>query len=156
MLASRSCRTPNSKASTSSASGLTQFLDATWLEQACRPSTYLNQTAKENGFVGGDNKVVLTRRSALLNLRFDPILSIVAAEEYGLFNLNELEKAGSIEDDLGDDEKAYLAHHEGLAGAKAYIANTASYSFAKLATQVGQPQAQFLTQNAHGDTTRAY
>jgi len=149
----------NSTASTSSAAGLTQFLAATWLAHATKSGTLLNQTAKAKGFVSTANQVVPGREKDLLALRFDPELSIVSAAEYGSFNLNALIKDGLVDDQLGDDEKAhyiYLAHHEGLGGAKAFLRGTSSYTFSDLARQVGRSKAQAYVDAANGDTTRAF
>ena len=150
---------PNSRATGSSASGLTQFLDSTWIGEACRTGTYLNQTAKIKNYISGDSKIIAGCEVALLQLRFDPELSIIAAAEFGKANLKGLEQEGLIADEIGDDDRArfmYLAHHEGLAGAKAYLRGTAQYTFASLKIQVGAQRAQALTDAAGGDTTKAY
>jgi peptidoglycan hydrolase-like protein with peptidoglycan-binding domain len=149
----------DSKAETSSAAGLTQFLSATWLGEARKARTLLNERAKEKGYVTATNAIAAGREEDLLALRFDPELSIVAAAEYGLANLNALIKAGLVEADIGDDDKArfiYLAHHEGLGGAQAFLRGSIGYSFGDLARQVGQSRAQILADAAGGDTTRAY
>lgn len=149
----------DSKAGTSSAAGLTQFLDTTWLGEAKKGQTLLNGCGREKGLVTAANAIVAGREAELLALRFDPRLSIVAAAEYGLFNLNALIKADLVDDEIGDDEKArfiYLAHHEGLGGAKAFLKGTKAYSFSDLVTQVGQSKAQAFVNKANGDTTLAY
>lgn len=149
----------NSTASTSSAAGLTQFLAGTWLDQAKRQDTLLNAIGKAKGYVTATDDVASGRKDDLLSLRFDPELSIVTAAEYGLFNLDALVKAGLVDDEIGDDEKArflYLAHHEGLPGAKAFLGGTDSHTFSDLAKQVGGGRAQRYVNEASGDTTRAY
>ncbi|MGF3022359.1 peptidoglycan-binding protein [Methylobacterium aquaticum] len=149
----------DSKAGTSSAAGLTQFIESTWLGEAERPQTLLNEVGRAEGLVTAANAIVAGRKAELLALRFDPRLSIVAAAEYGMFNLDALMKAGLVDNEIGDDEKArfiYLAHHEGLSGAKAFLKGTKAYSFSDLVTQVGASKAQALVNAANGDTTLAY
>ncbi|UHC20419.1 peptidoglycan-binding protein (plasmid) [Methylobacterium currus] len=149
----------DSKAGTSSAAGLTQFLNATWLGEAKKAHTLLNEQGRAKGLVTAANSIVVGREAELLALRFDPRLSIVAAAEYGLFNLNALIKADLVEEEIGDDEKArfiYLAHHEGLSGAQAFLKETKVYSFSDLVTQVGQSKAQAFVNAANGNTTLAY
>ncbi|WP_081629234.1 DUF2272 domain-containing protein [Methylopila sp. M107] len=148
----------DSKASTSSASGLTQFLDATWLAQATTAGSYLNETARWLGLVSADDKVV--GKSKLLKLRFDPEQSIVAAAEYGAANLKILAGKGLLEPGLDDDGKAklmYLAHHEGPGGAAKFLKNeiSESKSASLLKTQVGQAKATALTAAA-GSAKKAY
>ncbi|WP_293864469.1 peptidoglycan-binding domain-containing protein [uncultured Alsobacter sp.] len=149
----------NSKAPSSTAAGLTQFLADTWKGEARRPNTLLNERARSLGLVDDANAVVAGQEQRLLNLRFDPELSIVAAAEYGRANLDALVAAGLVEDGLGDDERArfiYLAHHEGLAGAKAFLTNRASYSYSDVVRQVGKDKAKVIVDKAGGDTTAAY
>lgn len=150
----------NSKAPKSTAVGLTQFLEDTWIGEARRRSTLLNERARSLGLVDAANAVVAGQKQRLLDLRFDPELSIVAAAEYGRANLDALVAAGLVEDGLGDDERArfiYLAHHEGLAGAKAFLTNKASYSYSDIVRQVGnENKARVLVDKAGGDTTAAY
>ncbi len=149
----------NSRATTSSAAGLTQFLKGTWITHAKTKNTLLNQVGKAKGYVTAGNQVAAGKEPALLDLRFNPELSIVSAAEYGLSNLTGLIEAGLVDEDIGDDEKAqfiYIAHHEGLDGAKGFLSGTKSYSFANLVTQVGNPSAQAYVNAADGDTTKAY
>jgi hypothetical protein len=149
----------NSAAPGSSAVGLTQFLEDTWIDQAKRSGTILNQEAKTKGDITTGNEVADGRRAALLDLRLDPRLSIVTAAEYGLFNLNGLIKADVIDDSVGDDDKArfiYIAHHEGLSGATGFLKGTTLYTFSDLVKQVGRSKAQQYVDIAGGDTTKAY
>jgi hypothetical protein len=62
--------------SSTSASGLTQFLEGTWCEMACRPGKVLNKAARQKGMVTSKNQVAPNMREGLLALRFDP-MSIV-------------------------------------------------------------------------------
>jgi hypothetical protein len=145
--------------SSTSASGLTQFLEDTWCDMARRPGKVLNKAARQNGMVNGANQVVANMRKGLLALRFDPTMSIVTGAEYGFDNLNALIKDKLVESDIGDDDRAwhiYLAHHEGLAGAEHFLRNDQTISFPKLVQQVGLARANQLVFAAGGDVTIAY
>ena len=138
----------------SSALGLTQFLRDTWLAEAKRKGTLLNEKASALG---------LDER-ALLALRRDPLVSITAAAEYALANLAQLAKEGvtpesltagnfplmSKDDAEGNKAKlAYLAHHEGFAGALAVVRGTLKETRAEslLRTNTGK-RADELRANA--------
>ncbi len=139
--------------------GLTQFLEATWCDMACRPGKVLNKAARQNNMVTSNNQVVGNMRKGLLALRFDPTMSIVTAAEYGADNLNALIKDKLVESDIGDDDRAwhiYLAHHEGLAGAEHFLRNDETIPFSKLVEQVGTARANQLVLAAGGDVTIAY
>jgi len=119
----------NSKAGSTTASGLTQFLKRTWLGEAVRRGGLLNVEAKAAGVVSAQDKVVDEAR--LLGLRFDPRLSILAGADYGRANLASMKAAGVVGADVGPAglaKLAYLAHHEGpgtavklLKGNMAYV-----------------------------------
>ena len=148
----------SSNASTS-AGGLTQFLESTWCDMACRPGKVLNKAARQNNMVTGNNQVVANMRKGLLALRFDPTMSIVTAAEYGADNLSALIKDQLVDSSIGDDDRAwhiYLAHHEGLAGAEHFLRNDETIPFDKLVSQVGTARANQLVLAAGGDVTIAY
>jgi len=150
---------PRSFNSDSGATGLTQFIRGTWLDHARNSTTLLNKVARDKGLVTALNAIVGARETELLDLRFDPVLSIVAAAEYGLANLRTLIGAGLIPDSVGDDGKArfmYLAHHEGAAGARAFLRHENSADLGKFADQVGPQRAGMLTEAAGGDVALAY
>lgn len=119
---------PNSQASTSSARGLTQFTDDTWIAQARVRGSYLNEAALQRGFIRPrNNSFEIVNRTALLALRDDPTLSIVSAAEHGRDNLARLERNGFLPANLSDDEKAkymYYAHHEGYGGAIRHLTDS--------------------------------
>ncbi|MBZ9814748.1 peptidoglycan-binding domain-containing protein [Mesorhizobium sp. CA7] len=149
----------NSQADSSSAAGLTQFLEDTWLAHSRTDGMTLNQVCKEKLYLSTANEIVNGKRGDILQLRFDPDLSIISAAEYGSLNLNVLIRQGLVDDDVGDDEKArsiYLAHHEGPAGAQAFLKGTDTYTFSDLRKQVGPVKAQLYVNDAGGDATRAY
>lgn len=121
---------PASKATTSSATGLTQFLKGTWNQMALKKGTLLHQEALDSGYIQQTGKtfgIVPGKGDELLAMRTDPRMSIITGAEYAQGNLEELRKAGFITDATTDDEKArlaYLAHHEGLGGAKDFLRGT--------------------------------
>jgi len=150
---------PKSNNTSTSAGGLTQFVEGTWCDMAKRPGKLLNKTARQNGMVTSSNQLVANMTKGLLALRFDPTLSIVTAAEYGLDNLNALIKDQLVDSNIGDDDRAwhiYLAHHEGLAGAEHFLRNDQAIPFSKLVQQVGTARANQLVVAAGGDVTIAY
>lgn len=136
----------------SGAAGLTQFLKGTWLNEAMRPGTFLNQKAMEQGWVrmeqdakgrqhplfvlasGKTTSEPFAKRhlhdanvQALLAQRFDAGWSINAAADYGARNLALLGKAGFKLDGLSAGERAklmYLMHHEGEGNGPRFIQGT--------------------------------
>ncbi|WP_084581871.1 LysM peptidoglycan-binding domain-containing protein [Sphingomonas azotifigens] len=118
----------NSKAGTSSATGLTQFLTGTWIGEATRPGSLLNQEAKALGLVGSDNRVA--DRAGLLAARNDPRLSILAGADYARHNVAALRDSGHVPADASPAaiaKYAYIAHHEGLGGARGLIDGEMGY-----------------------------
>ncbi|TDR89777.1 peptidoglycan-binding protein [Enterovirga rhinocerotis] len=150
---------PRSLNAGSGAAGLTQFLASTWIDQAGRSGTILRSHCQREGLVDAQGIVVAGRRDALLELRFDPTLSIVAAAEYGAANLRVLVARGLAAPDEPDDRKAwlmYLAHHEGPGGAAGFLGGSRRYSLDDLRGQVGATRAQQLAERAGGDANKAY
>ena len=150
---------PKSANSSSGAAGLTQFIEATWCEMACKAGTRLNAVAQQKAFVSANGEIAAGRKGALLDLRFDPTLSIDTAAEYGLANLALLQKDKLVPADAGDDERAwfmYLAHHEGPAGAEQFLRKQGTVAFDKFVAQVGQDRASEMVSAAQGDVTLAY
>jgi murein DD-endopeptidase MepM/ murein hydrolase activator NlpD len=138
----------------SSARGMTQFLDDTWIGVAWQRNSHLNQKARERNwvkdesgrqvFVLADGKTLnssskirqkISSRAtssdanvqALLNLRLDAECAINAAVDYGLQNLAQLESSGFKFSTINDGEKAkffYLTHHLGSGDAVKFIMNS--------------------------------
>ncbi len=143
---------PNSKATTSSAQGLTQFLNGTWKEMAMRPDTALHKAALDAGYIKPQGKgfeVVPGKQDELLGMRTNADMSILTGAEYAKGNLDALKKAGFITDATTDDEKArlaYLAHHEGIGGAKDFLRGTIpeERAHALLKANVGEKRAEEL------------
>lgn len=123
---------PKSKAPPpGTAAGLTQFLDGTWLGMAADSNSLVGQhvAAKYPNVKPKDLSTLFSKNSYIkqevLDLRFNPEMSIDAAGAYARANLNELQKYVPSSSQLQDAEAlaklAYLLHHEGLAGAKTII-----------------------------------
>jgi murein DD-endopeptidase MepM/ murein hydrolase activator NlpD len=167
----------NAKASSSSASGLTQFLNLTWLQVATDKRSLVNQKLKkDNGYeqVNGrwDGKVYSIygkkgdeesriQPSLILPWRFIPEYSIDAAAVYGLINIEQLAKKGLNSSGLAPEDLAklmYLTHHEGSGGAIAVIKGTLSESRAEelLPVQVTSKKAKELAARFNQNYVNAY
>lgn len=149
---------PNSKAGTSSASGLTQFLDGTWRGEAQRAGGLLNAEAKALGLVSAANTIL--NGAKLLQLRFDPRMSILAGADFARNNIAAMRKAGVIGnsiDPAGLAKLAYLAHHEGAPGAIKFLKGDMSYVKQALfnANVAASNRASFMTRGG-GNLGRAY
>lgn len=193
----------------SSAAGMTQFLNTTWLEETFREGTYLNEQARRRGVLADKPKrnvlmnieyhpqthqpiilpmfeiepdnwwtqqQIINNRllrgatpyppqatkalQAWLNLRFEPEFIIMAAVDYGLYNLARLQAAGYNVDTLNDAEKAklfYLTHHLGLRDARKFINKTITEENAHklLVAQVGEKKAAVHAEK-HGGYTEGH
>jgi murein DD-endopeptidase MepM/ murein hydrolase activator NlpD len=171
----------NAKAESSSAAGLTQFLNRTWLEVATDRRSAVNQTLKArfgfeqvNGeWTGSDKnkkysihgktgtKKTPIAANSILPWRFQPAYSIDAAAVYGLINLDYLSKAGLRVDSLAPEDLAklmYLAHHEGGSGAATILKGelTEERAMELLPVQVGAEAAAGLAARHGGKYVRAY
>jgi hypothetical protein len=143
----------------SGAAGLTQFLASTWSGHAQNPSHLLNSRGKELGFINSSNGIISGRKDDLLKLRFDPLLAIMSAAEFGVENLKRLSIAGVLPNDLTDDTRArymYLGHHEGPGGAVGFLNGNKTYTRANLVKQVGGTLADKYIAKAGGNTSAAY
>lgn len=123
---------PKSKAPPpGTAAGLTQFLDGTWLGMAADSNSLVGQyvAAKYPNVKPKDLSVYFEKnrhiKQEVLDLRFNPEMSIDAAGAYARANLKGLQKdvprVGQLQDAEALAKLAYLLHHEGLAGAKTII-----------------------------------
>lgn len=134
------------------AGGLTQFLVGTWLHQAALKGSYLSQkvAAEEERL-----NLKTLPKSDILAMRLDPETSIHVAADYASQNLASLVKSGvnvTVAADVDKMKLAYLAHHEGAAGAAAIINGTLSDERADKLLQ-----SQFRTKNDDGkDKADAY
>lgn len=96
---------PTVKAKTSSATGLFQFIDSTWMGM-------VNKHGAKYGIDTDQDK------QSLLNLRKDPALSSFMAAEFAKDNKTHLEK--TVGGDIGNTE-LYFAHFMGAGGASAFL-----------------------------------
>jgi hypothetical protein len=115
----------DAKASTSSAEGLFQFTEGTWLDMMRRHGAQYGQgvlAAQIGSDAAGRPSVAdPAQRKAILDLRRDPALSAAFAAEYARSNKGEVEKA------LGRSAGAtdlYLAHFLGPTGAGNFLKAT--------------------------------
>lgn len=108
----------NSKANSSTAAGLTQFLDGTWLAM-CKDKTSL-----VGQYVLANPKLSKLQK---LNLRFNAEMAIDAAAAYAI---NNFKASGLPYQNLTEPSSmakfAYLLHHEGSTGGKNFVLNTLS------------------------------
>jgi len=108
----------NSKASSSSAAGLTQFLDGTWLSMCKDKTCLVGQYVLENP---------KSSKAQKLNLRFNAEMAIDAAAAYAISNFKA---SGLPYQNLTEPSSmakfAYLLHHEGPTGGKKFVLNTLS------------------------------
>jgi len=112
----------NAKSTTSSAAGLFQFVDSTWLDLVRRFGDRYGagQLAHAIGEDSGGKAVVsdpATRRQ-ILALRDDPALSAALAGEYTRLNKSEVEQALGHKVQRAD---LYMAHFLGASGASAFL-----------------------------------
>ena len=96
---------PTVKAKTSSATGLFQFIDSTWMDM-------IDRHGDKHGIKTDQN------RQDLLNLRKDPTIASVMAAEFASDNKSYLEK--TVGGDVGETE-LYFAHFMGAGGASAFL-----------------------------------
>lgn len=113
---------PDAKAGTSSAAGLFQFIDSTWLDMVRRfGAKYgIGALAQQIGSDGNGRPVVTTPavRRQILELRNDPQLSASLAGEYNRLNKTEVERA--LGHSVGPAD-LYMAHFLGAAGATTFL-----------------------------------
>lgn len=129
----------------SSALGLGQFLQRSWVGEAERDGTFLHRLAADRGWLGADGHIAPAARAALLVLRAEPTASIEATADYARANLDQLRRRGI---DAGDDvgavaRTAWLAHHLGPGDARRFLAGGLGEERAAhlLAAQVGVASA---------------
>ena len=146
-----------------SARGATQFLERTWLGEAQRPGTYLNEEARRRGLVDAEHRLVAGRTAELLELRFDNTVCVVAAAEYDAHELAGLQEAEPllVPREMTDRQRAqylYLVHHEGGEGAGQILSHTLgdSRALVLLASNVPDPAAREALLVRHGSPAAAY
>lgn len=124
---------PKAKAATSSAAGLFQFIEQTWLEAVRKfgPAHGLGAYAADIA-VGENGRLAVSdpaRRKEILDLRFDPEKAAALAGELAR------ENQGALERTLGravDAAELYAAHFLGAGGAKTLLSADAAADAAAL------------------------
>ncbi|MBF7693313.1 peptidoglycan DD-metalloendopeptidase family protein [Acinetobacter pollinis] len=170
---------PKSKAPPpGTAAGLTQFLDGTWLGMAADPNSLVGQyvATKYPNVKPKDLSAFLKKNSHIkqqvLDLRFNPEMSIDAAGAYARANLKGLQKyvpsVGQLQDAEALAKLAYLLHHEGLAETKTIIKDnlTETRAYELLNTQLVYTNKKtkelvtkrrdILLKRYHNDPIKAY
>lgn len=112
---------PSAKASTSSASGLFQFINQTWLRMIKdKGASYgLGQEAAAISLKNGKADVAdPAMREKILNLRHDPVLASAMAAEFTRDNKDYLDAA--VGGRIGSTE-LYMAHFLGAGGAAKFL-----------------------------------
>jgi hypothetical protein len=113
---------PDSKARTSSAEGLFQFIESTWLEVLRRYGPKNGYVAEAEAIHTVEGRPVVSDekdRERILSLRSIPYLSALMAGE--MINTHRETLAGKVERDLSFSE-LYMAHFLGLNGASRFVA----------------------------------
>jgi hypothetical protein len=108
---------PNAKASTSSASGPFQFVNATWLRMVEKYGD--NVGLSDQAAALRENKLDATGKADVLALRNDVAISGKMAAHFALDNAKALASSGLT--NIGPTE-LYLAHFLGASGAKEFLA----------------------------------
>lgn len=119
--AAESSFNPDARAATSSARGLYQFIESTWLDMVKRHGDKygLGDMAAD---IGPGGKVAdPARRTEILEMRNDPAIAASMAAEFAAGNKAYLEKTlGPDHGDIGPTE-LYFAHFMGAGGASQFL-----------------------------------
>ncbi len=109
---------PDAKAKTSSATGLYQFIESTWLSMVKDHGAKYGLGAYASK-ISDDGRVASSSdRQAILALRKDPKIASYMAAEYAKENQDHLKR--SVGGDIGSTE-LYLAHFMGPGGASKFL-----------------------------------
>ena len=117
---------PNARAPTSSATGLYQFIDSTWLQTLDRhgASFGMDDAADAIHISGGRAKVGHpATREAILAMRYDPQVSALMAGALAQDNAQVLQSVLGREPDSAE---LYLAHFLGAGGASNFLSRMAA------------------------------
>ena len=138
--------------------GLMQFLPGTWIGEANRRGSFLNGVASRLGYLDRQGHLIPGRARQFLAIRNNPSASIWAGADYAAHNLAILQSQGFIRDQspAALARYAYLAHHEGLGGARSFLRG-AGNNYERAFRQNVSPaaRARYLAAN-NNDTARAY
>jgi hypothetical protein len=108
----------DAKAKTSSATGLYQFIESTWLSMVNEYGDKYGLGAYADKISDGGRVASSSDRQAILALRKDPKIASFMAAEYAKENQQHLQK--TVGGDIGSTE-LYLAHFMGPAGAARFL-----------------------------------
>jgi hypothetical protein len=112
----------DAKSSTSSAAGLFQFVDSTWLDMVHRfgDKYGVGDLAQQISQTSSGKLVVAdaSTKQKILNLRHDPAISSLLAAEYAKQNQTEIEQSLGRPLSRGD---LYIAHFLGAGGATQFL-----------------------------------
>ena len=117
---------PAAKASTSSASGLYQFIDSTWLETLDRHGENLGLGSAADAIHISNGRARVTDgsvRNQIMALRFDPSVSALMAGALANDNRNAL---SGVLGRAPDSTELYMAHFLGAAGASKFLQKLAA------------------------------
>lgn len=109
---------PDARAPTSSASGLYQFIESTWLETLDRHGAKHGMSWAEEAIGPGGRVGDADTRDHLLSLRFDPDTASLMAAELARDNSAGLQATLGREP---EPTELYLAHFLGLSGAQQFL-----------------------------------
>jgi hypothetical protein len=109
---------PDAKASTSSATGLYQFIESTWLSMVNEHGDKYGLGAYADKISDNNRVANAADRKEILNLRKDPKIASMMAAEYAKENQDHLKK--TVGGDIGSTE-LYLAHFMGPSGASKFL-----------------------------------
>ncbi len=137
---------PRAHSESSTALGLGQFLANTWIGEAQRSGTALNELAEKNKWINNKGEIIQRKQNKLLELRTDPNVTFMAIAESLEYNIQQLDAAGLIPANATSDERmqyGFIAHHEGLRGAKRFFNGTMNEDQAEkyLNGQIGKVEA---------------
>lgn len=106
------------KAKTSSATGLYQFIDKTWLNMVGRHGEKYGLEKYADKIDANGNVANAKTKREILNLRNDPQISAYMAAEFAQGNYNQLKE--NVGGDIGSTE-LYMAHFLGAGGASGFL-----------------------------------
>jgi hypothetical protein len=151
---------PTSTNPRSSARGLTQFLDGTWIGLAASKDSYLSEQAILRGYVAEEVKtkrLIVKNKEGLLAMRDDPETSIMVSVDYGALNFKALLRKKCNVSGINSSEKAkliYLMHHLGFGEAWQFIENKIQEDRAKkiFSDQIGKDSAETRAKKEEGNS----
>ena len=150
---------PNAVNGQTGATGLSQFTSTTWTGEANRRGSFLNNVARSLGYLDDHGHLRSANARQFLALRNNPRLSIWAAADYAAHNLGILQSQGYIRNQspAALARYAYLAHHEGLGGARSFLRGAMHINEATFLNNITRPadRARYLAA-AGNDRNRAY